>query len=310
MPPPKVFVVILNFNRPQDTLECVHSVLESDYLFFEILIVDNASRDNSPAIFLEHLPDVALLKNSKNLGYAGGNNAGIRQALKQGADYVFVLNNDAIVNVDTIRVLVEIGEERPEATLIAPKVNDYARRNIINSFGTSMDWFRLRPFPGDYDQEDDGRFESVKEAEIIPGAALMMKRRLFEETGLFDESFFLIHEDADLCLRNLKAGFKNIVAPQALVYHKISKTLSAYPEASEYYSVRNFLFLAKFHAGILDLGKVAGGLALLSLKKAAQYPFIPAQRAKIRAFFLGVGDYFKGRGGPFNPPDKTLDKFQ
>lgn len=307
--PLKVSVVILNFNRPQDTLECVHSVLESDYPFFEILVVDNDSHDNSAAIFLEQLPDIALLKNSKNFGYAGGNNAGIRQALKQGADYVFVLNNDAVVNPDTIRLLVETGEERPEATLIAPKVNEYARRNVVNSFGTSMDWFRLRPFRGDYGQEDDGRFESIKEAEIIPGAAFLMKRRLFEETGLFDESFFLIHEDADLCLRNLKAGFKNVVVPQALVYHKISKTLSAYPEASEYYSVRNFLSLAKFHAAPLEKGKVAVGLALLSLKKLAQYPFMPAQRAKIRAFFSGVGDYFKGRSGPFSPPHKALDKF-
>ena len=220
------------------------------------------------------------------------------------------MNNDAIVNTDTLSALVETAEERPEATLVAPKINYYDRKNVINSFGTSMDWFRLRPFRGDYDQEDDGRFEAIKEAEIIPGAALLMKRRLFEETGLFDESFFLIHEDADLCLRNLKQGFKNILVPQALVYHKISKTLSAYPEASEYYSIRNFLTLAKFHARALDRAKVFAGLALLSLKKAAQYPFVPPQRARIRAFFSGTADYFKGRSGPFQPPHKALDKFR
>ncbi len=297
--PPKVFVVILNFNRPQDTLECVHSVLESDYPVFEILIVDNASQDNSAGIFREQLSDVALLENLENLGYAGGNNAGIRRALAQGADYVFVLNNDAIVAPETLRVLVENAEERAEATILAPKVNEYDRRDRINSYGTSLDWFRLRPFRGAYGQKDDGRFESVQEAEIIPGAALLMKRKLFEQVGYFNEDFFLIHEDADLCLRNLKAGFKNSVIPQALVYHKISKTLSAYPEASEYYSLRNFLYVAKFHASARNRAKVYCGLALLSIKKMLLYPFVPVERLRILAFFRAAVDYFKGRGGPF-----------
>ena len=311
--PPKVFIIILNYNRPEDTIECVQSVLRSDYPAFTVLLVDNASEDPSHSILSRQFPDLVLLQNGENLGYAGGNNTGIRYALRHGADYVLVLNNDTIVEPDALKILLETGEKIPEATLLAPKVNEYSRRKVINSMGTSMDWFKLRPGRGAYGREDNGGFESITEASIIPGAALLMKRRLFEQVGLFNEDFFLIHEDADLCLRNLKAGFKNVVVPPAVIYHKISKTLCAYPEASEYYSIRNFLSLAKFHARGVDRCKVYAGLILLSLKKVFLYGVVPSGRPEIRAFFAGAGDYFKGRGGPFRPAfqsDKGLDRFQ
>src|SRR5262245_60529224 len=108
--PPKVTVVILNYKRAEDTIACVRSVLASGYPDFGILLVDNASGDGSAERLAEAFPELPLVRHAENLGYAGGNNAGIRRAFQEGAVYVLVLNNDTIVKPDALRILVETAE--------------------------------------------------------------------------------------------------------------------------------------------------------------------------------------------------------
>ncbi|HXV28476.1 MAG TPA: glycosyltransferase family 2 protein [bacterium] len=294
---PKVLVIILNYGQPDDTTECVRSVQKSDYPNFDILVIDNASPDDSCERIEKEFPGILLMRNPVNLGYAGGNNAGIRFALEKGYDYVFILNNDAVVAATAIRKLVDSAETNPHATIVAPKVFFYDQPKIINSFGTQIDWFRLRSRVGDYGKEDSEALNQTVEREIIPGAALLIKKQLFEEVGLFNEEFFLIHEDADLCLRNIKKGFRNLLVPDAYVYHKISKTLSAYPFLSSYYSVRNMLYLSKRHASLWNRLKCRVGLSLLMLKKSFVLFINPREKEKIMGFFAGIKDYYLNRTG-------------
>ena len=210
-------------------------------------------------------------------------------------------NNDATLTQNTLSELVASGERDPEATLLAPKVLDYTDRDRIHSRGTSMDWFRLRPRTGAYGTEDSRRGEGEHSEQIFPGSALLLKRKLLEKVGFLDEGFFLIHEDADLCLRNLKAGFKNVCVPNAHVYHKLSKTLNAYPFLSQYYSSRNFLYLAKAHAGFRGRVQAALGLIARLLQNACLWPFSRADEKQVLAgFFAGVRDYCRGKRGKYS----------
>ncbi len=299
---PKVFVIILNYKRPEDTLECIASVLISDYSNFEIVIVDNASEDQSCGMIRRKYPQLTLIENKSNLGYAGGNNQGILHALHHGADYVLILNNDAVVKIDTLSKLVEAGDHLQSATLIAPKIYYYDRPEIINSVGTQINWLKLRPWVGPCGKPDNGKFRQNSARVILPGAALLLKRKLFEQVGLFNEDFFLLHEDADLCFRNLKAGFSNILAPQAVVYHKISRTLSSYPFLSEYYSTRNFLYLSKKHASLPERMLTSIGIVLFTARNLLLYIFQPSMREKCRGFFAGVRDFHHHQKGVYQGP--------
>ncbi len=244
MTTPKVSVIILNYKGLGDTIECVQAVRRSDYPSLEIVLVDNASADGSAEALRCRFSGVRFIENRENLGYAGGNNVGIRAAFERGADYVFVLNNEAVPVRNTVSRLVASAEKNPRATILAPQVLFYDHPDTVNSLGTRMDWFRLRPHRGACGQARSASLSALpREREILPGSALFFTKKLFAEVGLFDERYFLIHEDAELCLRNRRKGHVNLVVPDAVVYHKTSRTLSSYPYLTDYYSLRNFLYL-------------------------------------------------------------------
>lgn len=290
-----VWIIVLNWNNPADTIECIESCLKIDYEPYQIAIVDNHSGDNSVEIFRQRFPDVPLIINQENIGYAGGNNIGIRYAIKQGADYVFLLNNDVVVEAAVLSKLVEGIRAFPRATMVAPKVLYYDARQVVNSMGTSIDWFRLRPYLGECNQVDHGQYVSIVKKDILVGCALMIRCNVLPEIGLLDENFFLLHEEADWCLRNLRFGYENIAVPEAVVYHKCSKTMQNFSEATHYYSVRNFLYLCRKNARGIDRLKTWCGFFLLSMKNMLKLIIGNRQERKLaRVFFDGSHDYFHG----------------
>lgn len=295
---PRVCVIVLNFNGSADTMECVQSLQKLNYPDFKVLLVDNASEDTSWKAIPKEFPAIDVLETGDNLGYAGGNNAGIRWALSHGFEDVLVLNNDLVVAQDALLILENFSIQAPHATLLGPKVLSYGGQNLIHSLGTSMDWWRLRPHRAYYGQPKETGGSAPRSAQIIPGSALLLKKRLLNEVGLFGEDYFLIHEDADLCLRNLRAGFQNVVVPAAHVYHKLSKTLSSYPFLSSYYSTRNFLVLSLSHASFFGKVATAAGLTALSVKNALRmFCSDKTEKERLSGFFSGVLDFARGRRG-------------
>jgi len=261
-----VWLIVLNWNGADDTVECVESCLKVDYDPYQVLIVDNHSDDNSVEILNRRFPNVPLIVSDENVGYAGGNNIGIKYAMNRGAEYVFLLNNDVVVEPTVLSKLVAGIRSVPRATIAAPKVLYYDTPSVINSMGTSMDWFKLRPHLGECNQVDRGQYKSIIKKNILVGCALMVRSDVIAKIGLIDEQFFLIQEEADWCLRNLRSGYENIVVPEAVVYHKGSRSTQNFPEATQYYSVRNFLYLCNKNAGWMDRLKTWLGLFLLSIK--------------------------------------------
>ena len=226
---PRVYIVLLNWNGWQDTLECMHSLRRMEYQSWHAVIVDNGSTDDSVERIKATCPEVTILETHKNLGFAAGNNVGIRLALKSRADYVFVLNNDTTVFPDTISTFVGFAEKHPTAALMGPRID---RRNPQREWPirrkldllTQLCTFtalrrivtRIPVIRGVFYWT--GSQASV--AQFLAGSALFFRAAAFEKAGLFDESTFLDCEELIMAEKIRRVGFSAYFVPQARIWHK------------------------------------------------------------------------------------------
>jgi len=233
----RTFVLILNTNGKKDTLECLES-LRKTKAPIEIVVIDNASTDNSVAAIKKKFPKIKIIENKKNLGFAGGNNAGIRYALKNGADEVILLNNDVIVPPGSIRNLVSNPSD------ITGCVLKFKRNGIlVYDLGGYINWWIGR---ATHEEVKNKKDIGPKTPDYISGAAMCIRRKVFEKIGLLDERFFIYYEDADFCTRTKRAGFKIAVEPKAIIFHKLSAFKGRRSLFSLYHNLRsNLLFINK-----------------------------------------------------------------
>jgi len=230
MPQALVYVLILNWNLKDDTAECVASVLESDYTNYRVLVVDNGSSDGSVDYLRHSFPDIEIIVNAANLGFAAGNNVGIRHALEMGADYVFVLNNDTTVDAAMLSQLVACAEGKAYIGMVAPKILYDEERNRIWRLGDRIHQWLPVPLSVGRDQIDTGQFSEPFDVDYVTFCGVLIKRALLETIGLLDERFFFTYEDADFCRRSRAAGYRIVCQPKACMWHKVS--LSAQRDAA------------------------------------------------------------------------------
>jgi len=245
---PKVFIIILNWNGLRDTLECLKSVFKLDYENFEVVVVDNGSVDNSVKIIEIDYPKVKLIRNEENLGFAGGNNVGIKHALDQGAEYVWLLNNDTIVEADALTNMLKETERDPKIGIAGSKIYYYSSSNKIWFAGATIDWSRGISDHIGMDETDIGQYDYVKEMARVTGCSMLVKKDVCDRVGIFDEDFFLYVEEVDWCVRARKAGFKCIFVPSSVVHHKASASvlkIGIWNKVFSYYNTRNFLYMIK-----------------------------------------------------------------
>lgn len=221
----EVAVVILAYNNYADTEECLRSVLMLDYPALTVWLVDNGSQDGTAERVTAAFPDVRIVLTGRNLGVAGGFNAGIRPALQAGAAYVFILNNDTVVEPDLIRVLVKEAQAHAKAGVLMPKILYYAARDRIWSVGA-----RYRRFPPTIvmlglDRSDGPAYNTPRSLAYAPTCGLLISREVFVRVGLLDDGYFFFYDDWDYSLRVREAGYTIIYIPQARFYHKVSRTI-------------------------------------------------------------------------------------
>lgn len=240
----KVAVVILNFKVKDETLKCIRSVQKSDYKDLEIIVVDNNSEDGL-AQEMQKIEDVVFIQNNQNLGYTGGNNIGIKKALELGADYIFILNADTLVEKNTIGSLLTTAE-RENAGIVGPKILFFDRKTIWYAGGT----FDLKNVLGGHrgvDEKDAGQYDQIEQTENVTGGAMFVRIDVFKKIGLFDENYFLYYEDSDFCYRAKKKGFKLFYDPFAVVYHHNARSSGLGSPLQDYFITRNrMLFASKF----------------------------------------------------------------
>lgn len=239
---PKVATILLNWNGLEDTRECLESLSKVDYPNHEVIVVDNGSGDDSVAVIRRAFPDVIVLENAVNLGFTGGNNAGIRRAMERGTEYVWLLNNDTAVEAGCLRALVEAGERSPESGLLSPAIHYYDQPQEIQFMGAYVRrdlqeiWKIERR-----EQLEDAHFLSGL---ILWGTALLIKRSTIERIGLLNEKYFAYHEDEEYGMRANRAGIRSMVVPEARVYHKNARSTGGlFSPVQSFLRSRNLFFL-------------------------------------------------------------------
>ena len=246
MTEPKVEIIILNWNRFRDTAECLESVFKIRYSNYSVVVVDNGSDDGSAAEIEKAFDRVLVIRNKDNLGYAEGNNVGIRQALERGADYIWLLNNDTVVDRDSLIAMVDPAERDRGIGILGSKIYYFDQPEILWFAGATIDWERaISPHIGRLER-DIGQYDLEKEVDRVTGCSMLVRREVFEEIGMFDENFFLYAEEVDLCVRARARGYRNHYVPKSVVYHKISVSSgeNSVPIYA-YYNTRNFLYLIR-----------------------------------------------------------------
>jgi GT2 family glycosyltransferase len=236
MKKPKVFVVLLNWKGREDTLACLDSLKLSDYPNLEIVVVDQGSQDGLVELLGRREPGVKLIANERNLGFTGGNNQGIDCALGSGADYIFLLNNDTVVDRQCISELVRVAEECTGVGALGPKIYHYHQPDLIWSAGGIVDFTENVGSMRGYGCIDKGQFDQLAEVDFISGCAVMVRKETIDTVGLLNEEFYPIYyEDTDWGMRIQAVGYTNVVVPSAKIWHKVSASMGGdYSPTSKY----------------------------------------------------------------------------
>jgi GT2 family glycosyltransferase len=289
---PAVAIVILNWNGWRDTLACVASCRKLAWPKFSFIVVDNASTDGSEDFLKKNFPEVEIIQSGANLGFAGGNNVGIRHALEMGADYVWLLNNDTIVDPHALTPLVEEMEREASFGIAGSKIYYYADPARIWSAGGAWQKGRLRVRQRGANQRDDGRYDEVCEVGSVSGCSMLVRCSAIQKIGLMKEDFFLYWEDTEWCARAREKGYKVIFVPASHVWHKVSASTGHGSFIQYYYSTRNgFCFLKKHDVLMLPLFVFYN--VLVGIKS-----LLAGNPQPLRGLASGLWGFIQGISGP------------
>lgn len=221
MSAPLVWIIVLHWKELELTRSCLISLRQLRYQPYHVLLIDNNSEDGSLEALRAEFPEVQTLGVAANLGFAGGCNLGIRQALQHGADYVLLLNNDAQMPPAVLRELIDAAEKDAQLGILTPKVVWHDQPQRLYGLGGSRLPFRTR-LKG-MDALDTGPWDGPPVLlDFVFGCAMLIKRQVIEGIGLLDERFFMYFEDIDYCYRATDAGFSVGYLPGAVLPHVVS----------------------------------------------------------------------------------------
>lgn len=236
---PFISVVIVNWNGRRLLEDCLKSLSEISYGNKEILFVDNASLDDSVSYVRKNFPNVKVIQNTKNLGFAGGNDVGFKKA---SGDAILILNTDTIVEKNLLDALGDTLYSANDIGAVQPKIVMYPQTNFIDSIGS---FFLPNGDLYHYGREKDPRLSMYnKEMDIFSakGACILLRREVLEKTGLFDKDYFAYFEDTDLSMRIWLSGYRIVYTPKTTVYHKGGATAKKVASSHiQFYSYKNRL---------------------------------------------------------------------
>ena len=289
---PKVTIIILNWNGKEDTIECLESLKHITYPNYEILLVDNGSTDGSVECFRERYPGMEIIENEDNLGFAEGNNVGIRKAMNEGADYVLLLNNDTVVDPEFLGELVKVAEGDERIGIVGPKIYYYdykGRKDVIWFAGGVINrWTRASIHEGE-NKPDSQNYSRPKEIDYVTGCAILIKKDLISNIGMLEPAFFTYYEDVEICFRARMHGWKINYIPSSRVWHKISQSSGgAFSSHTVYHTTRNRIWFIKMHSS--KIGYLIRLLYILTFKQITRF----IRFALIRRDYVVLKSYYKG----------------
>ena len=272
-PAPRVHIVTLNWENEPVTARLLAALRELRYSCRETVVVDNGSADGSADRLAAAFPEAAVIRSGRNLGFGAGNNLAIRRALEAGADFVWLINNDARPAPDALDALVRAAEAAPRAGAVGAAIYHEDRPGELQAWGGGtvvrwLGWARLATRPG-------------AAVEYITGTSMLLRCAALREAGLFDERFFLYWEDAELCARLRRAGWEMAVAGDAKVWHAASSTTGRNAELRMFHITRSLaLYLG-------SCSRTPGAALLAATLFQTSGKLLRGNRAAARGAWLG-----------------------
>lgn len=241
---PTISFITICYNGFKDTCELIESLQDKIHsVSYEIIVVDNASREDEAAKIQKLYPSVVAIRSNENGGFSGGNNIGIRVARGK---YIFLINNDTYIESDNITCLIERLESHPKIGGVSPKIRfAFPPQHIQFAGFTPLTRFTLRNNMLGFDSPDDGSFNTAHSTPYLHGAAMMIKREVIDKVGLMPELFFLYYEELDWSTSMTRAGYELWYEPGCTVFHKESQSTGQLSKLRTYYLTRNRLLYAR-----------------------------------------------------------------
>lgn len=237
----KLSIITVNYNGLNDTCALIESIPFNENM--EVIVLDNASKENEASLIVKRYPQVRVIRSDNNLGFAGGNNLGIKAAKGK---YIFLINNDTIFKEFNVQALIDRLESSPNIGIVCPKIRFALDENPIQFAGyTPLSKVTVRNKAIGYNEEDRGQYDTPHPTPYAHGAAMLIKREALEKVGLMPECYFLYYEEIDWSMMFTRAGYEIWYEPTCTIYHKESQSTGQNSPLRTYYMSRNRLLLVK-----------------------------------------------------------------
>lgn len=237
---PIISFITITYNGFEDTCELIESLqTHIKSVKYEIIVVDNASKNNEAILLKDKYPFIASIRSEENLGFSGGNNLGIKASKGK---YIFLINNDTYVTEDCLNYLIERLESNDKIAAVSPKIKFGIPPYLIQFAGfTKLSSITLRNTIIGYGEVDEAQYDSPEIVPYLHGAALLIKREVIKKVGLMPEVFFLYYEELDWCTQLTKAGYELWYEPKCCIYHKESQSTGKISKLKVFFMTRNRL---------------------------------------------------------------------
>lgn len=299
---PKVFIIIVNYQGANDTVECLKSLDQIKYNNFEVLLVDNHSRDNSLDVLSSFKPEtyaLQLISSDVNNGFGAGCNLGIKKALEEEKDdfFILLLNNDTTVEPDFLDKLMEQALLNPKYGILGSKIYFYGTKNIW-FLGGEIKLLGTKGAHLHYNEQDRGQFNGSKiiPADFVSGCTLLIRSDVIKKIGLINEKYFLYFEDVDWNVKARNSGWLVGVAPESAVYHKVSQSINPASFEYIYYHTRNG-FISAYENGNFARKALLYILSFYILAKQIGKMIFKKDKKWEKAIMAGIKDFYIGKYG-------------
>ena len=291
---PLVSIVTLNWNGLQVTSDLLRSISQlNTYPNIEVIVVDNASKEDPTTPLKEIYPEAIILRTEKNLGFSGGNNVGIRAAK---GDFLFLINNDTEFTPGLIEGLLEVFEKNPDAGVVSPKFHYFYSKGTIEYAGyESVNIFTGRNGMVGCREKDEGQYNEMRVTNYAHGGAMMVPEKVVKEVGLLHEPFFLYYEEFDWCNQIKKKGYKIYYQPKSLIYHKESMTTGKSSPLKTFYITRNRILFMRRNVPFPGLFVFLLYFTCFTIPKNTLQFLVKKQKDHLRSFWKGILWHFNSK---------------
>ena len=295
----KVALILINWNSYDYTDQCICSIKGISYPYYDIIVVDNDSMDDSGKRLKVTHPEIILIEAGSNLGFAGGNNLGMRYATDNGYPFIALLNNDTLVTEDFLTSLVRYLREHPETGAVQPRIFFEHDRSLLWNGGSYYHRWVGFTYSARFNKTSNSTTEKTRVADWLTGCCIVTRAEVIKKAGLLDERFFMYYEDVDYSFRIRKAGYNLVYVPESVIFHvaggsgrlkKKSREGNVHP-AIYYYSLRNKIWFLKRYTRFYEWPGVFVANALFYSLTLFYFLFrwrMVKLKAAIKAIFAGI----------------------